>query len=64
MIIVWWFVITITSLIVFGGLYTWLESVIFKYEPIPEFDSEKDVEIEMRLADAEWKFNKELDKYK
>ena len=65
MIIVWWFAITITSLIVFSGLYIWLESVIFKYEPIPEFDSEsKCREIKLRLADLEWKFNREMDKYK
>ena len=38
MIIVWWFVITITSLIVFGGLWGSLESVIFKHEPIPDLD--------------------------
>ena len=65
MIIVWWFVIVISSLIVFGGLYAWLESVIFKYEPIPEFESEKHVrDLKMRIADAEWKFHRELDKYR
>ena len=59
MIVVWWFVIVISSLILFSGLYVWLENQIFKEHPIPEFETEKKVrEIKLRLADIEWRMNK------
>ena len=65
MIIVWWFVIVISSLLIFSGLYVWMESRIFKEEYIPEFETEKRVrEIKLRLVDIEWKFNREMEKYK
>ena len=43
MIIVWWFVIVICSLILFSGLYVWFESQIYKDYYIPEFETEKKV---------------------
>ena len=59
MIIVWWFVIVICSLILFSGLYVWFESQIYKDYYIPEFETEKKVrEIKLRLADIEWRMNK------
>ena len=59
MIVVWWFVIVIISLILFGGIYAWIEHQIFKDHHIPEFDTEKKVrEIKLRLADIEWRMKK------
>ena len=59
MIVVWWFVIVICSLILFSGLYVWFESQIYKDHYIPEFETEKKVrEIKLRLADIEWRMNK------
>ena len=59
MIVVWWFVIVICSLILFSGLYVWFEGQIYKDHYIPEFETEKKVrEIKLRLADIEWRMNK------
>ena len=59
MIVVWWFVIVICSLILFSGLYVWFESQIYTDHYIPEFETEKKVrEIKLRLADIEWRMNK------
>tara|TARA_Y100000004_G_scaffold177344_1_gene218844 strand:+ start:635 stop:829 length:195 start_codon:yes stop_codon:yes gene_type:complete len=55
----------IVALLVCLGYVVWMDEMLYREPNIPEFDSERKVrEIKLRLADLEWKFNREMDKYK
>ena len=61
------FTFIVLTIAFFGmlGWLLWMEHQIDCPPPIPETESEKHVrQMKLRIADAEWKFNSELAKYR
>ena len=55
------FIVVITSLVGMLFYLAWMENEIYNPPHIPETEAEKIVRsIKLRIADAQWKFRKEL----
>ena len=54
-------IVVITSLVGILFYVAWIDSELYNMPRIPETELEKNVrEIKLRIADAEWKFKREI----